>query len=194
MTRHTASIIYHIHHVICRPALYIHRPISYLAVQASACYKPVVCVCVCGCTLTLSYRLMLHISQRTNQKPRLGHGAPVMQHPYGPHPRPERLVQGGSVVGVLCAGVDQDIVGGSDDVGGVDPHHGDGHVGALGPPLHPDCLVHGTHQTTEVTEHALFGIPLCADLREGWRKGRRGGRREKRECVINSLDLKCPTV
>lgn len=152
------------------------------------------CVCVCGCTLTLSYRLMLHISQRANQKPRLGHGAPVMQHPYGPHPRPERLVQGGSVVGVLCAGVDQDIVGGSDDVGGVNPHHGDGHVWALGPPLHPDCLVHGTHQTTEVTEHALFGIPLCADLREGWRKGRRGGRREKRECVINSLDLKCPTV
>lgn len=107
---------------------------------------------------------MLVVRQRGHEKAHLSHRAPVVQDADAPHAWSQRLVERRAVVGKLGAGVDQDVVGGGDDVGGVDPHHRDGDIGTLAPLLHADRLVHGAHQAPEVSEHALFGIPLCADL------------------------------
>lgn len=85
------------------------------------------------------------MGQRGNEEFHLGHGAPVVQDADAPHAGSQRLVQRGAVVGELGAGVDQNVIGGRDDVGGIDPHDGDGDVGPLAPLLHAHCLVHGPH-------------------------------------------------
>lgn len=117
---------------------------------------------------------MLAVGQRCHQKTHFGHGAPVVEDADAPHAGTQRLVERRAVVGELGRRVDQDVVGGGDDVGGVDPNHGDGDVGAFAPLLHAHRLVHGAHQAAEVPEHALLGVPLSADLKGG---GSEGGRR-----------------
>lgn len=114
--------------------------------------------------LTLSYGLVLIVGLRGNEETHLGHGAPVVQDADAPHARAQRLVEWRAVVGELGVGVDQNVIGGGDNIGGVDPYDGDGDVATLTPLLHADCLIHGAHQATEVSEHAFFGIPLCSDL------------------------------
>lgn len=115
-------------------------------------------------SLTLSYGLMLVVSQRGNKEVHLSHGAPVVQDADAPHTGAQGLVERGAVVGELGAGVDQNVIGGGDDVGGVNPHNCDGDIGTFTPLLHANCLVHGAHHAAEVSEHTFFGIPLCADL------------------------------
>lgn len=110
---------------------------------------------------------MLAVGQRDHKKAHFGHGAPVVQDADAPHPGAKRLVERWPVVGELGVGVNQDVVGGGDDVGGVDPHHGDGDVGALAPLLHSHRLVRGAQQSAEVPEHALFRVPLGPDLITG---------------------------
>lgn len=124
---------------------------------------------------------MLAVCQRRHQEAHLGHGAPVVQDADAPHAGTQRLVEWRAVVGELGGGIDQDVVGGGDDVGGVDPHHGDGDVGALAPLLHAHRLVHGAHQAAEVPEHALLGVPLGADLEWGGRGWADGVRTEEEE-------------
>jgi len=129
--------------------------------------------------VTLSYGLVLVEGQRRDQEAHLGHGAPVVQDAHAPHARPQRLVERRPVVGELGGGVDQDVVGGGDDVDGVDPHHGHRHVGALAPALHAHHAVHGPHQAPDVPEQPLLGVPLCADLME--EEGGGGGGRQRRD-------------
>lgn len=107
---------------------------------------------------------MLIEGQRGNKEAHLSHGAPVVQDADAPHTRAQRLVERWAVVGELCAGVYQNVIGGGNDVGGVNPHNCDSDVRTLTPLLHANRLVHGAHQATEVSEHAFFGIPLCTDL------------------------------
>lgn len=116
--------------------------------------------------LTLSYGLAFAESQRGNKEAHLGYGTPVVQDADAPHARPQRLVERRAVVRELGAGVDQNVIGGGDDVGRVDPHDRDGDVRPFGPLLHAHRLIHGAHEATEVSEHAFFGIPLCTNLRE----------------------------
>lgn len=68
------------------------------------------------------------VGQGSDEKARLCHRAPVVQHTYGPHAGPQGQVQRRPVVSELSTGVDQDVVGGSDDIGGVNPHHSHGHI------------------------------------------------------------------
>lgn len=103
--------------------------------------------------------------QGRNEEFALGDWQPVVQNFHRPDPGPQGQVQRGLVVGELGSGFDQDVVGGGDDVDGVHPDDGDGHVGALGPLLHADRLVHGPQQTPEVAEETLLRIPLGADLK-----------------------------
>lgn len=124
-------------------------------------------------SLTLSYGLALVKGQRGDEEAQLSHWAPVVQDADAPHAGPQRLVERRAVVGVLGAGVDQDVVGGRDDVGGVNPHDRDGDVGTLAPLLHAHRLVHRAHHAAEVSEHALFGVPLSADLTAGERRMRK---------------------
>lgn len=95
--------------------------------------------------LTLPYGLMLVVGQRCHQKTHFGHGAPVVEDADAPHAGTQWLVERRAVVGELGSGVDQDVVGGGNDVGWVDPHHSDGDVGAFAPLLHAHRLVHGAH-------------------------------------------------
>lgn len=138
-------------------------------------------------SLTLSYGLVLIIGQRGDKEVHLSHGAPVVQDAHAPHTRPQRLVERWAVVGVLCAGVDQNVIGGRDDVGGVDPHDRDGDVRALTPLLHAHRLVHGAHQAAEVSEHALFGVPLCTDLTTGEQNKEMRGSENKRTRVSDRM-------
>lgn len=124
--------------------------------------------------LTLSYGLVLVKSHGRDQEAQLGHGAPVVQDADAPHAGPQGLVERRAVVGELGAGVDQNVVRGCDDVGGVDPHDRDRDVGPLSPLLHAHRLVHGAHQAAKVSEQAFFGIPLRPDLIE-----QRGRRKER---------------
>lgn len=115
---------------------------------------------------------MLVISQWGDEESDLSHWAPVVQDADAPHPRAQRLVEWWAVVCELCARVDQDVIGCGDDVGGVDPNDGDCDVRPFVPLLHAHRLVHGTHQAADVSEHALFSIPLCADLTERLKRKR----------------------
>lgn len=126
-------------------------------------------------SLTLSYGLVLVVGQRGDKEAHLSHGAPVVQDADAPHTGPQGLVERRAVVGELGAGVDQNVIGGRDDVGGVDPHDRNGDVGALAPPLHAHRLVHGAHQAAEVSEHAFLGVPLSANLT--MREGEKGDER-----------------
>lgn len=123
--------------------------------------------------LTLSDGLVLAVGQRGHQEAHLGHGAPVVQDANAPHARTQRLVERRAVVGELSVAVNQDVVGGGDDVGGVNPHHGDSDICTFAPLLHSHCLVHGAQQSAKVPEHALFGIPLSANLIRESEKTRR---------------------
>lgn len=53
----------------------------------------------------------------------LAQWVPVVQHPQCPQARPQRRGEWRSVVSDLSRGVHQDVVSGSNDVGGIDPHH-----------------------------------------------------------------------
>lgn len=133
--------------------------------------------------LTLPYGLMLVIGQRCHQKTHFGHGVPMMEDADAPHAGTQRLVERRAVVGKLSSSVDEDVIGGGDDVGGVDPHHSDGDVGAFAPLLHAHGLIHGAHQATEIPKQALFGIPLSANL-EGGGEQKVGEWGEKRRVAI----------
>lgn len=115
-------------------------------------------------SLTLPYGLVFVVSQRGNKEAHLCHRAPVVQDANAPHAGPQGLVERWTIVGELSAGVDQNVIGGCDDVGGVDPHDGDSDVKTLAPLLHAHRLVHGSHQAAKVSEQTLFGIPVCSDL------------------------------
>lgn len=136
----------------------------------------------------MSYWLVLIVGQRDNEEAHLGHRVPVVQDADAPNTRAQRLVEWWAVVGELCVGVNQNVIGGGDDVGGVNPHNCDGDVGTLTPLLHANRLSHGAHQATEVSEHTFFGIPLCADLLTeggGQRIVRGGENRKRRACEEN---------
>lgn len=75
-------------------------------------------------------------------------------------------------MGELGVGIDENVIGGRDDIGGVDPHDCDGDVRAFTPLLHAHRLVHGTHQAAKVSEHTFFGIPLGPDLTKRRRRMR----------------------
>ena len=123
--------------------------------------------------LTLLYRLVLVISQRCNKETHLSHGAPVVQDPDAPHTGPQRLVERWTVVGELCARIYQDVIGGCYDIGGVNPDDSDSDIRPFIPLLHAYYLIHGTHQAADVSEHPLFGIPFCANLKENSKSRRK---------------------
>lgn len=110
-----------------------------------------------------------------------------MQDANAPHSRSQRLVERRAVVGELGAGIDQNVIGGSDDIGGVDPHDCDGDVGTLAPLLHAYCLVHWAHQAAEVPEHTFFGIPLSADLTVEEENKEMRGRENKKTRVSDRM-------
>ncbi len=115
-------------------------------------------------TLTLAYRQVFVVGQGSDEKACLCHRAPVVQHTYGPHAGTQRQVQRRLVVRELSTAVDQDVVGGSDDIGGVNPHHSHGHIWPFPPFLHSHRLVHGSHQIPIVPEYPFLCIPVCSNL------------------------------
>lgn len=116
--------------------------------------------------ITLSYGLVLVVGQWKDKETNFGHRAPVMKDSDFPDSGSQWLVKWRTVVSELCTCVDQDVVGSSNNIGGVDPDHGDCDVWPFVPFLHAYCLIHGTHQASDVPEHTLFSVPLCANLRE----------------------------
>ena len=69
-------------------------------------------------------------------------------------------------MGEFGSGLNQDVVGGCDDVDGIHPDDSHSHVGALPPFLHADWLVHGPQETPKVAKEPLLGIPVSADLKQ----------------------------
>lgn len=91
----------------------------------------------------------------------LAQRAPVVQHPQRPDARPQRQGEGWPVVGDLSGRIHEDVVGGRDDVGGVNPHDGGRQVAlAATPALHSHRLVLRSQQTTPVPEETLLWIPV----------------------------------
>lgn len=104
--------------------------------------------------------------QRCDEESALRNWHPVVENFHSPDPGPQGQVQRGLVVGEFGSGLDQDVVGGSDDVHGVYPDDGHSHVGALAPLLHAYRLVHGPQEAPKVPEETLLGVPVSADLEE----------------------------
>lgn len=116
--------------------------------------------------LTLADGQVFMVCKRCDEEACLGHGVPVVQHTDGPHAGPQWCVQRRPVVCELGSGVYQDVVGGSDHISGVNPHHRHCHVGPFGPLLHPHWLVQRPHKITKIAEDSLLSIPVCPDLME----------------------------
>lgn len=115
--------------------------------------------------LTLLYGLLPVELERGHDEAGLAQQVPVVQHPEGPQAGPQRGAEGRPVVRDLGGGVHQDVVGGGDDVGGVDPHHGGRQVGlAAAPALHGNRLVPGAQQTPPVPEDTLLRVPVRPHL------------------------------
>ena len=109
--------------------------------------------------------------QRCNEEFGFCDWYPVVENFHRPDPRPQGQVQRGLVVGELGSGLNQDVVGGCDDVDGIHPDDIHGHIGALPPFLHAYRLIHGPQETPKVAEEPLFGIPVSTDLKhksESW--------------------------
>ena len=104
--------------------------------------------------------------QRCDEEFGLCNWHPVVENFHCPYPRPQGQVQRGLVVGEFSSGLNQDVIGGCDDVDGIHPDDGHSHVGALPPLLHAHRLVHGPQETPKVAEEPLLGIPVSADLKQ----------------------------
>ena len=104
--------------------------------------------------------------QRRHEEFGFCHWHPVVENFHCPDPRPQGQVQRWLVVGEFGSGLNQDVVSGCDDVDGIHPDDGHGHVGALPPFLHAHRLVHGPQETPKVAEEPLLGIPVSADLKQ----------------------------
>ena len=104
--------------------------------------------------------------QRSYDEAGLTQQVPVVQDPQRPDARPQRGGERRPVVGDLGRGVHQDVVGGGDDVGGVDPHHGGRQVALAAAPALRGCrLVLGPQQAPPVPEETLLRIPVGSNLK-----------------------------
>lgn len=140
-------------------------------------------------SLTLPYGLLSVELQRSHDEAGLAQRAPVVQHPQRPQAGPQRRGERRPVVGDLGGGVHKDVVGGGNDVGGVDPHHSGRQVAlAAAPALHGHRLVLGPHEAPPVPEETLLGIPVCPDLKNR-RRVRVGLTIKSRPC--SGLKLPC---
>lgn len=124
------------------------------------------CVPIPSWHLTLADGQVFMVCKRCDEEACLGHWVPVVQHSDSPHAGPQWCVQRRPVVCELGSGVNQDIVGGSNHVSWVNPHHRDGHIGPFGPLLHPHRLIQGPHEITKIAEDSFLSIPVCPNLME----------------------------
>lgn len=117
---------------------------------------------------TLLYRPLPVKLQRSYNEAGLAQRAPVVQHPQCPHARPQRGGERRPVVCDLSGGVHQDVVGGGDDVGWVDPDNRSRQVAlAPAPALHGHRLVLRSQETPPVPEETLLRIPVGPHLKSG---------------------------
>lgn len=116
--------------------------------------------------LTLVDGQMFMVCKWCDEKAGLSHGIPVVKHSDGPHAWPQWCVQWRPVVCKLSSRVNQDVIGSSNHISGVNPHHRHCHVGPFGPLLHPHWLVQRPHQIAKITEDSLLSIPVCPNLME----------------------------
>lgn len=110
--------------------------------------------------------LLVGKGQRCHKEFGLCHWHPVMENLHCPDPRPQRQIQRGLVVCEFRSGLNQDIIGGCNDVDRIHPNNSHGHIGPLSPFLHPHRLIHGPQKTTKVPEQPLLGIPVSANLKQ----------------------------
>lgn len=114
---------------------------------------------------TLLYRPLPVKLQRSHDEAGLAQRAPVVQHPQCPRAGPQRGGERRPVVCDLSGGVHQDVVGGGDDVGGVDPDNRSSQVAlAPAPALHGHRLVLWPQETPPVPEETLLRIPVGPHL------------------------------
>lgn len=89
----------------------------------------------------------------------------MVQHLECPHARPQRWAQWWPIVGELGSSVHQDVIGGSDDVGGVNPHNGCCQIAlAAAPALHSHWLILRPKETPPVPEETLLRVPVSTHL------------------------------
>lgn len=110
--------------------------------------------------------LLVGEGQRCDKEFGLCNRHPVMENFYCPDPRPQRQIQRGFVVCEFRGGLNQDIIGGCDDVDRVHPNNSHSHIGPLPPFLHPHGLIHGPQETAEVPEQPFLSIPISANLKQ----------------------------
>lgn len=114
--------------------------------------------------LTFPERLPAVEGLRHHQELVLPQGLPELEQADGPGAGAQRPVQGRFVLGEFCLSIHRDVIGGSNNVRGVDPHHCGCQVGASRPLLHGHWLIKRPHQASKIAEEPFLGVPLCAHL------------------------------
>lgn len=67
----------------------------------------------------------------------------------------------------FSGGVHQDVIGGGDDVGGVDPDHGGRQVAlTAAPTLHGHGLILGPQEAPPVSKETLLSVPVRPHLKD----------------------------